>query len=157
MGHYGNLHHCKRSSIGVALPKRGVGTLLWDYSMSTLSCAHTWSRTLTSLIESKLCPMIVTCCNYDFIHVIHASCNGLEKKSHSSWRSTHTLTWEASPRSDGSHQLLSWGEAPQSGRVLRCLQYAMLSGHPVHVRGSKIDKKSWTTISPANLHSATSH
>ena len=66
----------------------------------------------------------------------------IKKKLHSSWRSTHkhTLTWEASPWSDGSHQLLSWGEAPQSGHDLSCLQYTMLSCHPVHVRRSKIDQ-----------------
>ena len=56
---------------------------------------------------------------------------------------TDTLTGEASPWSDGSHQLLSWGEAPQSGHGLSSLQYTMLSGQSVHVRESKMDQRSW--------------
>ena len=55
----------------------------------------------------------------------------------------HILTWEASPWSDGSHQLLSWGEAPQSGHGLSCLLYTMLCGQSVYVRESKMDQRSW--------------
>ena len=65
-----------------------------------------------------------------------------KKKKFLSLRNTRT-TWKASPSPDGSHQLLSWGEAPQSGCELCHLQDTMLSGQSVHVRESKIDQRSW--------------
>ena len=51
-----------------------------------------------------------------------------------------TLAQGVSPSFDGSHQLCSSGEAPQSGHGLSSLQYTMLSDHPVHIKGSRNDE-----------------
>ena len=49
-----------------------------------------------------------------------------------------------SPWSDGSHELLSRGEASQSGHCLCRLQYTMLSGHSVNVKESRSTEISTT-------------
>ena len=157
MGHYGNLHHYydtslePRLSVPIFLQSSsqkysgteslGLG-LLWHY-MSTLSRTRTHWQSVARDMTS------------DFTHGC-ACTPDIEKITLLMKEHTH-LTWEALPWSDGAHQLLSRGEAPQYVHALSCLQYTMLSGQSVHVRGSKIDQKSWTTIPPTSLHSATSH
>ena len=94
-----NITHPRSSTLLVY--QRGGWVPLWDYSMSILhtttvklSCAHTWPRALTSLLESKLCPGVcnLICCQaqdwQQLFMVMHVSWHW--KKSHSSWRSIHT-------------------------------------------------------------------
>ena len=116
------------------------------YFTTTFDCEK-WNPQLD---ESKLCPGVCNLIwlpgtwNMTVFVVMHVteSCI-LDIKQATPHGGAHALTREAaSPWSDGLHQLLSW-EAPQSGHGHSHLQYTMLSGHPVHVRESKIDQRSW--------------